>query len=299
MSHLKMTTSAALLCAALSFAASPSRAWEGDGPLVIEHTCTDLSRIPAVWIDSAQANVRMHYGHTSHGGQIPVGLDMLETASPQLAFAYENNMLPVVPGAYCIFNGNTSETYITPDLYWSTLTGMDETRAVLSADPSINLSMFVFCQELETADMSFVEAYIDSMSALEAEFPGVTFVYTTGNAQLAGAGGYNRYLLNERIRAFCAENDKVLYDFADMDAWWYDPVAETWDHATYDYEGNAVPVEHPELVGSDAAHTSYESCEVKGRAMWWLAAMLSGWYADPTGTEETSLGGLKIRFRNR
>ena len=297
-SKLKTAAAAVLLFVILA-APAPSHAWEGDGPLVIEHTCTDLSRIPSAWIDSAKTNIKMHFAHTSHGGQITVGLEILETASPHLAFAYENYLLPSVPGALCILNGNTSATYITPDLYWLTQAGMDETRAVLAANPSINLSMFVFCQELETAEMSFAEAYLDSMSALEGEFPGVTFVYTTGNAQLTGALGYNRYLLNERIRAFCIANEKVLYDFADLDAWWYNTVSGSWEHETYDYEGTAVPVEHPEWVGNDSSHTSFESCEQKGKAMWWLATMVSGWYADPTGTEETSLGGLKKRFPGR
>lgn len=266
---------------------------------MIEHTCTDLSRIPSAWVDSAQATMKIHYGHTSHGMQIPEGLDIIEVGLPAFAYSYVNNALPIVPGALCIFNGQTSATYITPELYWASEAGMNETRAVLTSNPSINMSMFVFCQELETADTAFVDAYLDSMSVLEAEFPGVTFVYSTGNAQVTGGDGYNRYLLNERIRAFCIANEKVLYDFADLDAWWYNSISGSWEHETYDYGGTAVPAEHPEWYGNDSSHTSFASCEQKGKAMWWLATMVSGWYADPTGTESTSLGGLKKRFRTR
>ncbi len=289
----------ALLFAVLTAAPAPSHAWEGVGPLVIEHTCTDLSRIPAAWVDSAQTKIKVHYGHTSHGMQIPEGLHIIDNALPALAYAYENNVLPVVPGALCIFNGQTSATYITPDLFWASEAGMNETRAVLNGNPSINISMFVFCQELETADTAFVDAYLDSMSVLEIEFPRVTFAYSTGNAQVTGANGYNRYMLNERIRAFCITNEKVLYDFADLDAWWYNTISGSWEHETYEYNGTDVPSEHPEWYGNDTAHTSYESCEQKGKAMWWLTTMLSGWYADPTGIEETSLGGLKKMFPGR
>jgi hypothetical protein len=180
---------------------------------------------------------------------------------------------------------------------------MNETRAVLTANPSINISMFVWCQEMEGYQDSWiyesVSAYLDSMSSLEAEFPSVTFVYCTGNAQATDYLGHNRWKNNERIRTFCIENGKVLYDFADLDAWWYDPVAGDWDKAFYVYEGDTVPVEHPQWAGAGAGHTSFASCEQKAKAMWWLATMLSGWYADSTGTEETSLSEIKLRYRRR
>ena len=62
-------------------------AWEGAGPLIIDHTCTDLSRIPAAWIDSTKAKMRMYYGHTSHGEQITEGLRRIEETDPFFAYA--------------------------------------------------------------------------------------------------------------------------------------------------------------------------------------------------------------------
>jgi hypothetical protein len=285
--------SAVVAAAALAGAA---HAWSG-GPMRIEHTCANLGRIPTAWIDSAKVNIRVHFAHTSHGGQIHDGLWFIAEHDPFYSMAYENNTLPDEADALLIFNGQTSATYITPDLYWASPEGIADTETVLAANPELDVSLFVWCSELDGWTAPQVAAYLDSVSALEERFPGVTFVYCTGNAQATGAMGYNRWRRNEEIRAFCAANGKVLYDFADLDSWWWNPAAGAWEQATYEYEGSQVPYEHPELQGNDASHTSWASCIIKGQAMWWLGAMLSGWYADPTGTAETSLGGLKRLHR--
>ena len=36
-------------------------------PIIIDHTCTDLSKIPEHWIEQAKEQLRISYGHTSHG----------------------------------------------------------------------------------------------------------------------------------------------------------------------------------------------------------------------------------------
>ena len=122
------------------------------------------------------------------------------------------------------------------------------------------------------------------MTALEAANPDVTFVYMTGNAQASGGDGYNRWVNNEMIRDYCTENDKILFDFADLDAW-SDGVQNTYEHTVDDTTYN-VPIEHEDFNGDEAAHTTYTSCEQKGRAFWWLVASIAGWNA-PTTTSST------------
>jgi hypothetical protein len=91
---------------------------------------------------------------------------------------------------------------------------------------------------------------------------------------------------NQLIREYCQDNDKVLFDFADLDAW------SGGVHSTYEYVDETVtyyvPVEHPDFNGDQAGHTTYTSCEQKGRAFWWMVAMLAGWNAPTTTTSSTT-----------
>jgi hypothetical protein len=252
--------------------------------LIINHNCTDLSKIPDAWIDSAQANLRLHYAHTSHGGQLTEGLTRIESSDAKYSVAIQGQALPNESSSLCIFDGQEEQTYITPDLYWQTGSGMNNTRNVLNHNPSINLSMWSWCTQVDGYSQEQVQEYLDSLSKLESEFPGVTFIYMTGNAQAEGSSGYNRYLNNELIRQYCLDNEKVLFDFADLDCWYYN--GSSWDHSTYNYEEHQVPCEHDEFHGSEAAHTTYSSCEQKGRAVWWMMAVLAGWQGGSTKVEE-------------
>jgi hypothetical protein len=253
----------------------------GGGPdsYGVDHTCCDLSDIPAAWIDSVQDGIRLHYAHTSHGEQLIIGLERIEEDHPAYPVEIGYGELPQTVGALCIYDGQEGGTYITPDLFWETPGGMDMTRDVLDHNPSINVCMWCWCTQLDYYGAEQVEAYLDSMEVLEGEYPGVTFVCMTGNAQASGAEGYNRHLRNTQIREYCEETGRLLFDFADLDCWWYDSSDGQWEQSTYEWQGTQVPVEHPQFNGDEAAHTTYGSCEQKGRALWWLLALIAGWDA--------------------
>jgi hypothetical protein len=194
--------------------------------------------------------------------------------------------IPTTSGALCILDGNPPEDYITPDLYWESEDGIALTQGTLDDNPGITVSLWSWCTQLDYYGTEQVQSYLDTMTALEVANPGVTFVYMTGNAQSSGADGYNRYLNNEMIRAYCLENDKVLFDFADLDCW------SDGEHSTYEYNDGSsthtVPIEHEDFNGDEDAHTTYSSCEQKGRAFWWLAASLAGWNAPETSSSSTT-----------
>jgi len=177
-----------------------------------------------------------------------------------------------------INSGSYCETYVTQDLYWEGTAAMNITRSVLTSF-DVNISLWAWCCQLDSYSESEAQVYLNNMAQLESEFPDVTFVYMTGNAQ--SVENQNRHDKNEQIREYCRQHNRMLFDFADLDCWYNNE-----QHTV-----NGIPSEHPHYWGDEAGHTTYESCENKARAFWWLLARLAGWspsatvfYVHPNGT---------------
>ena len=246
----------------------------GEG-IVVDHLATNISSIPRNWIEAVKTHSILHYARRSHGSQLNVGAEWLQSQNALYAYSENWCALPEPSNALRVWNGQTPEIgdYIFPWDYWEAPEGLAVTRAILTANPSIKYSMWSWCTELDEWSAEQVDAYLAAISALEAEFPQVRFIYMTGNAQATGAEGWNRHLRNEQIRAYCRANNKVLYDFADLDCW-YQGV-----QATTSYAGHTYPIQHnayasPEYEGT---HVNRQSCSVKASALWWLMARLEGW----------------------
>ncbi|MGD8563633.1 MAG: hypothetical protein PVG03_13900 [Desulfarculaceae bacterium] len=266
-----------LLAAPLAFTAGASA-----DPIIIDHNCTDIYQIPDQYVQAVKDNVAWHYAHTSHGEQLDIGLAHLAIADGRFASVIGFGELPGDPGTLQVFDGQTwDETYITPDLYWESDYGRQLTRNVLNNNPSINVSGWAWCTQLDYYGAGEVQAYLDNMAAFEAAYPDVTFIYFTGNAQATGWEGYNRQICNNQIRDWVLNDpdaNRVLFDFADLDAWWYNSGTGNWEVNTYSFNGVDVLTEHWAYQGEEeGGHTTFASCENKGRAVWWMMARIAGW----------------------
>ena len=168
--------------------------------IIIDHTCTDTSIIPATWLEKAKL-LTLHYAHTSHGSQIISGIMNLEAVTPTYSAAVRNSSsegLPPTedPPAIRIYDGNPPETYITPEDYWDGGIGQTRTRAVASTG-SYDFSMWSWCGQVSSAAESYIQDYLDTINMFESEFPQMRFIYMTGHLDGTGTGG-NLHARNKR-----------------------------------------------------------------------------------------------------
>jgi hypothetical protein len=213
------------------------------GAILVDHTCTDLSKIPDSWLERTKQTLHVVYQHTSHGSQLITGMNALENY-PAYAGKYAWNDPGPNPGvsgqlnidddgipgdASDLSQGDyiVSEAGVTP---W-----VVATRNLLdnSTNSHVNVVMWSWC----SIDMHNAQRYVDNMEILIAEYPDVTFVFMTGHAQGQGENLYEDpqsdgnghvHYNNELIRAHCRTHKRVLFDFAAIEA--YNPDGDYfWD----------------------------------------------------------------------
>ncbi len=265
----------ALLVAWLSLITATG-AW-AQSPIIIDHTCTDISQVPDSWVEQAKSQFRLSYGHTSHGSQIVTGMTIL-AGLPGSIYQFNHDGSG---GALSLHDYTPAGDLGNPDrTTWAT-----RTREMLD-NPSNdrNVVMWSWCGQADGTEEE-IQIYLDLMSGLEADYPGVTFIYMTGHLNGTGETG-NLHLRNNQIRDHCIANNAVLFDFADIES--YDPDGNYFldlgatDACNYD-TGNWADewcAAHPAddlCIYCDCAHSQPLNCNLKGRAFWWMMARLAGW----------------------
>ncbi len=218
---------------------------------------SQFASIPPATVEQVQTQYRIFYGHTSHGSQIVTGMQMV----------LAENALYEFPG----LTEYGSDLGSGGDLTWATVTR----NHLNQPGNSTNLVIWSWCGGVSSTNEEGINAYLNEMNSLEAEYPEVKFIYMTGHLDGTGPTG-NLYLRNNQIRAFCTLHNKALFDFADIES--YDP-----DGGYYPDETDACYwcadwcAAHTCPACGDCAHSHCFNCYQKGKAFWWLLARLTGW----------------------
>ena len=244
-------------------------------PIIIDHTCTDLTKVPAYWINQAKVMSKISYGHTSHGSQIVTGMNLLRGDTGSLYWFDHDG----TNGGLSFHDRNPSGDLGNPDK----TTWEARTRTLLETSGcDRNMIMWSWCGQVDGTEEQ-IDTYLTLMNDLETDYPDVTFVYMTGHLNGTGEGG-NVNIRNNQIRDYCTANNKILFDFADIES--YDPDGNYFldkgatDSCNY-HGGNWADewcsAHSGECASCSCAHSRCLNCQLKGKAFWWMMARIAGW----------------------
>ncbi len=275
--------------------------------IIANHTKAKLEPIPASAVELAKTNLHIAYFHTSHGSQLITGMNGLMQDGLDNLVGYKSDI-------YNWSAGGTNGTLDIDDYYGDygdlghngSTAWVTYTRNYLdnAAHSDVNVIIWSWCGGVSDNDEDGINTYLNAMNQLEIDYPDVKFVYMTGHLDGTGETG-NLHIRNEQIRNYCAQNNKILYDFADIES--YDPDGNYYldigadDGCNYNggnwaEEWRASHTQNTDWYNCEAAHSDALNGNLKAYAAWWLWARLAGWSegASVSITASTQLTELNL-----
>ena len=192
--------------------------------IIIDKNDTDLSGFSQAAFQKAKDQLHIAYGHTSHGSQLTEGMTGL------VDFINGGGLGLSYPADFFAWNdGGTGDALDLADSPFSGAYDLGSpdrtawetaTRAYLnnSANSNVNVVMWSWCGQVSDATETDINQYLNLMDGLEYNYPNVRFVYMTGHVDGTRTTD-NLFIRNKQIRDYCISNDKILYDFSDIESW--------------------------------------------------------------------------------
>ena len=262
--------------------------------IIIDHNAAKLEPIPVWALQQASDSLHIAYGHTSHGSQLISGMTELENQDTNLIgykgdyYCWNHYQYPGEDGPCIEIHDQfrPGDLGHNGDTQWA-----DYTRDYLDTDTvstNINVIIWSWCGGCSDNTVEGINTYLETMNQLELDYPDIKFVYMTGHRDVWNDDTLKRN--NQLIRDYCIANDKILYDFADIES--YDPDGRYYEYANdncnyYDANGNklgnwATEWQNSHEEGVDwfycnAAHSQALNGNLKAYASWWLWCRIAGW----------------------
>ena len=288
-------------------------------PIIIGYTnCLAVTNYSQSLVNQA-AQSKWFFTHASVGSLMLEGITNLHQSSPafyQLQATAVTNTPPAATTNGFIYDD--SRGHITTSNFfgdWQYSVATFETAVSNGwhypvVNQAMNILSFVniWYNNSSNGVAALLDGYVGSMTNLEAAFPQTVFVYvtmpiTTTNygfeIDVEPADDYWRGVFNDRLRAWCRANNRVLFDVADIEA--HDTNGT---HCTFSYQGqNVEQLWSGNNIGGDAccseigdgAHpTSFGVEAMLARGFYALAAGLAAGSHSAAVVTATENGSVRL-----
>ena len=256
------------------------------GIKIIDHTCTDPSKIPVDALELAKTRILFQYSrYGAHGDQILFGLDELEAYNPLFVSAVGDCNFPAEYPALRVMNGFweippffSCNTWLEPKFYWQSDLGimwfiynfLSQKKPWFNATIWIwedsNIVNFRVLNEFGSM-IGLLDYYLNDLFRIffASEAPPIAFVISTAPADTANG---LRYEKNKTIKRIATTLGFYLLDIEDIESWYNGE----------QYLVDGIPTRHPHYADDGSGGgTNWDLRIAKATAFWWLSARLAGW----------------------